>query len=70
VCKGRLPVGPGVDRPAKSLSQLARFYAGLAHGFVHTCLHEKGKDKAVEKVMEAEPHDRPATWLGQSATTW
>jgi hypothetical protein len=28
----------------------ARFYVGLAHGFVHTCLHEKGKVKAVEKV--------------------
>jgi hypothetical protein len=22
----------------------------LAHDFVHTCLHEKGKAKAVEKV--------------------
>jgi hypothetical protein len=36
-------VGLGGGRPA-------RFYIGLAHGFVHTCLHEKGKAKAVEKV--------------------
>jgi hypothetical protein len=35
---------PGVDgRPA-------RFYVCLARGFAHTCLHEKGKAKAVEKV--------------------
>jgi hypothetical protein len=26
------------------------FYVGLARGFMHTCLHEKGKAKAVEKV--------------------
>jgi hypothetical protein len=31
-------------------SRPARFYVGLAHGFVHTCLHEKGKSKTVEKV--------------------
>jgi hypothetical protein len=30
--------------------QLARFYVGLAHGFLHTCLREKGKAKTVEKV--------------------
>jgi hypothetical protein len=30
--------------------RLAKFYVGLAHGFVHTCLHEKGKAKVVEKV--------------------
>jgi hypothetical protein len=28
----------------------ARFYVGLACGFMHTCLHEKGKAKKVEKV--------------------
>jgi hypothetical protein len=28
----------------------ARFDVGLAGDFVHTCLHEKGKAKAVEKV--------------------
>jgi hypothetical protein len=28
----------------------ARFYVDLAHGFMHTCLHEKGKAKEVEKV--------------------
>jgi hypothetical protein len=26
------------------------FYVRLVHGFVHTCLHEKGKAKVVEKV--------------------
>jgi hypothetical protein len=36
-------VGPWGGRPA-------RFYVGLARGFVHTCLHEKGKAKAIEKV--------------------
>jgi hypothetical protein len=34
---------PGGCRPA-------RFYVSLARGFMHTCLHEKGKAKAVEKV--------------------
>jgi hypothetical protein len=38
----------------KSLGRPARFYVGLAHGFVHTCLHEKGKAKAVEKVSEGQ----------------
>jgi hypothetical protein len=28
----------------------ARFYVGLVHGFLDTCLHEKGKAKGVEKV--------------------
>jgi hypothetical protein len=32
------------------VGQPARFYVGLARGFVHTCLHEKGKAKAMEKV--------------------
>jgi hypothetical protein len=36
-------VGPGGGRPA-------RFYVGFARDFVHTCVHEKGKAKAVEKV--------------------
>jgi hypothetical protein len=36
-------VGPGSGR-------LAMFYVSLARGFVHTCLHEKEKAKAVEKV--------------------
>jgi hypothetical protein len=30
--------------------QLAWFYVGFARDFVHTCLHEKGKAKALEKV--------------------
>jgi hypothetical protein len=38
-------VDPGGGRPAK-------FYIGLARGFMHTCLHEKGNAKAVEKVGE------------------
>jgi hypothetical protein len=28
----------------------ARFYVGFSCGFVHTCLHEKLKAKAVENV--------------------
>jgi hypothetical protein len=28
----------------------ARFYVGLARRFMHTCLHEEGKNKAVDKV--------------------
>jgi hypothetical protein len=59
-------VGLGGGRPV-------RFYVGLAHGFVHTCLHEKGKAKAVEKVSgrrttgPAGHGARPAGW---PATTW
>jgi hypothetical protein len=37
-------------RSAKSPTRLARFYVSLARGFMHTCLHEKGKAMAVEKV--------------------
>jgi hypothetical protein len=36
----------------------ARFYLGLAYGFVHTSLHEKGKAKTVEKVGGGQ-----TTWL-------
>jgi hypothetical protein len=43
-------VGPGGGQPAKSPGRTARFYVSLAYGFVHTCLHEKEKAKAVEKV--------------------
>jgi hypothetical protein len=50
-------VGPGGGRPAKSPGRPARFYVDLAHGFGHTCLHEKGKAMAVEKV-------------GRGQTTW
>jgi hypothetical protein len=45
-------VGPRGGRPA-------RFYVGLARGFVHTSLHEKGKAKAVEKVGGGQ-----TTWPG------
>jgi hypothetical protein len=34
----------------KSPVRPARFYVGLAHSFVHMCLHKKGKAKTVEKV--------------------
>jgi hypothetical protein len=43
-------VGPGGGQLAKSSIQSARFYVGLARGFMDTCPHEKGKAKAVEKV--------------------
>jgi hypothetical protein len=43
-------VGPGGGRLAKSPGRSVRFYVCLASGFVHTCLHEKGKAKMVEKV--------------------
>jgi hypothetical protein len=50
-------VEPGGGRPAKSSGRSARFYVGLDHDFVHTCLHKKGKAKAVEKVGGGrEPH--------------
>jgi hypothetical protein len=39
-------VTPWGGRPATSASRPARFYVGLARGFVDTCLHEKGKAKA------------------------
>jgi hypothetical protein len=37
--------GGSVQRPLTSGPRgwLARFYVSLARGFVHTCLHEKGK---------------------------
>jgi hypothetical protein len=34
------------------------FYVGFARGFVHMCLHEKGKAMAVEKVGGGR-----TTWL-------
>jgi hypothetical protein len=43
----------GRDGGARGEAAVARtrwFYVGLAYGFVHTCLHEKEKAKAVEKV--------------------
>jgi hypothetical protein len=43
-------VGPGGGPLTKSPGRPAWFYVGLARGFVHTCLHEKGKAKVVEKV--------------------
>jgi hypothetical protein len=45
-----LTIGPRGGRLAKFPGRLARFYNGLARDFVHTCLHETGKAKAVEKV--------------------
>jgi hypothetical protein len=43
-------VGLGGGRPAKSPSRPTRFYVSLARGFMHMCLHEKGKAKAVEII--------------------
>jgi hypothetical protein len=37
-------------RPAKSPGRLAKFCVSLACAFMHTCLHENGKAKAVDKV--------------------
>jgi hypothetical protein len=38
-------------RPAISPGRLARFYVGFDHNFLHTCLQEKGKAKAADKVI-------------------
>jgi hypothetical protein len=43
-------VSPRGARLAKSPGRSGRFYVGLVRDFVHTCLHKKGKAKAVEKV--------------------
>jgi hypothetical protein len=53
-----LTSGPGGGGPAKSPGRPARFYVGLACGFVDMCLHEKGKAKAAEKVVGGL-----STWL-------
>jgi hypothetical protein len=45
------PVGQIPGRPA-------RFYVSLACGFMHMCLHEKGKAKVVEKVSGGQ-----TTWV-------
>jgi hypothetical protein len=55
-----LTSGPRSGQLTKSPVRSARFYVGLAHSFMDTCLHEKGKAKAVEKVVEASPLSRPA----------
>jgi hypothetical protein len=43
-------MGLGGGQPAKSPGRSAKFYVGLARSFMHTCPHEKGNTKAVEKV--------------------
>jgi hypothetical protein len=58
VCQGHWLVGPGGGWLAKFPGRPARFYVGLACGFVHMCLHKKGKVKAVEKVGGGQ-----TTWL-------
>jgi hypothetical protein len=40
----------GGGRSAKSHGRSANFCVNLARGFLDTCLHEKGKAMAVEKV--------------------
>jgi hypothetical protein len=50
--------GPRGWPTGQSPSQPARFYVGLVRNFVHTCLHVKGKAKAVGKVGGGR-----TTWL-------
>jgi hypothetical protein len=45
-----LTSGARVGQPTKSLGQPCRFYVSLVRDFMHTCLHEKGRTMAVEKV--------------------
>jgi hypothetical protein len=56
VCKGLQPVGPGGGRPAKSLGRPASFSVSSDQNFLDTCLHEKGKAMAVEKVGGGRTH--------------
>jgi hypothetical protein len=62
-------VGPRGGGPAKSPGRPARFYVGLARGFVHTCLHEKGKAKAMGKVG-GDQITWPVGHMARPATTW
>jgi hypothetical protein len=43
-------VGPGDGRPAKSHARSASFCVSSKQNFLDTCLHDKGKAMAVEKV--------------------
>jgi hypothetical protein len=66
-------VGLGGVRSAKSHGRSARFYVGLARGFVDTCLHEKGKAKAVEKVggdLSTRPADHVAWPAGRHLVSY
>jgi hypothetical protein len=51
-----LTSGSGGGRPAKSHGRSANFFVGLARGFLDTCLREKGKTMAVEKVGGGRTH--------------
>jgi hypothetical protein len=42
----------------------------LDQNFLDTCLHEKGKVMAVDKVSRGQLIGQLAMWLGQPATTW
>jgi hypothetical protein len=53
MCKGHRPVDPGGGQPAKSLGRPASFWVGLDQNLLDTCLHEKGKAMAVQKVGES-----------------
>jgi hypothetical protein len=50
VLKGHWTMGPGGGRSAKSPGRPARFCVSLVRDFMDTCLHKKGKAKALEKV--------------------
>jgi hypothetical protein len=56
VCKDHWPVGPVGGRLAKSLGRLANLWVGSDQNFLDTCLHEKGKAMAVEKVSGSRTH--------------
>jgi hypothetical protein len=49
-------VAPGGGRPAKSLGRPASFSVSLDQNFLDTCLHEKEKAMAVEKVGGGRTH--------------
>jgi hypothetical protein len=55
-------VGPGGGRSAN-------FCVSLAQGFLNTCLDEKGKAMAVEKVGGGRTH-WPASHVARPAATW
>jgi hypothetical protein len=49
-------VGLGGGRLTKSHHHPANFYVGSDQNFMDTCLHEKGKAKAVKKIGGSQTH--------------
>jgi hypothetical protein len=49
-------VGLGGGRPAKSIGWHATFGVDSDQNFLNTCLHDKGKAMAVEKVGGGRTH--------------